>query len=281
MPRFELVVHSEGADPKNYPVNGKGVVIGRSNGADIIIEGNSVSRRHARVSVEADGLSIQYLGSRDGLDLNGTFIKTAPLKVGDRFAIGECVVVVQQAGKGSPTPVPARRKGAPKSTPKAATLADDDAAFQHIARIFGVSTSVDDLMSRIVKAMVEAVNGRRGFFFEPPSDPDGEPKMVAYHARFDDNDRDGPVLSRAVVEQVFEQNAKVKSSLRRKLSANKGGWVKEKGLICVPLMANGQCLGAAYIDTPRGRSQFSEEECDCLVALGRAAGIAIVKAYRT
>ncbi len=64
-------------------------VMGRSPGCHVTIEDPLVSRQHARVRVEADRATVEDLGSRNGLVLNGMPIKGLhELKDGDRIRIG-------------------------------------------------------------------------------------------------------------------------------------------------------------------------------------------------
>jgi len=84
------------------------VVLGRGSGADIVLAGALVSRRHAELSDTAQGLVVRDLGSRNGVFVNGHRI-SAPvvLEVGDRLAIGddtfELAAVTEPALRSRPT----------------------------------------------------------------------------------------------------------------------------------------------------------------------------------
>jgi hypothetical protein len=66
------------------------IIIGRSPGADIVIGGEFVSARHARVAPTGTGAVLEDLGSTNGTLLNGARI-TAPtsVKAGDVIDIGD------------------------------------------------------------------------------------------------------------------------------------------------------------------------------------------------
>jgi len=69
------------------------VVIGRSPGADIVINAGYVSGRHARFSLIGDKLLIEDLGSTNGTQLNGqTIAGIAALSEGDIVAIGDVTI---------------------------------------------------------------------------------------------------------------------------------------------------------------------------------------------
>ena len=54
---------------REYPIDQPSLSIGRASGNELIVEDNSISRRHARLSVESGHLMIEDLNSA-----NGTFI---------------------------------------------------------------------------------------------------------------------------------------------------------------------------------------------------------------
>ena len=63
--------------------------IGRSTGADFIVDAALVSRVHCRLSVLPGGiLEVRDLDSTNGTFVNGTRIDTARLSPGDRVKVG-------------------------------------------------------------------------------------------------------------------------------------------------------------------------------------------------
>jgi len=66
------------------------VVLGRDEGASLVLGDGSVSRRHARVTSLSDGtFRIQDLGSTNGTAINGVPVETAPLRPGDHLEVGQ------------------------------------------------------------------------------------------------------------------------------------------------------------------------------------------------
>jgi DNA-binding winged helix-turn-helix (wHTH) protein len=69
-------------------------VLGRDPSVAFWIDLNSVSRRHARIVVEAGAATIHDMGSRNGTYVNGTRIeKPTPLASGDKIKIGSASLV--------------------------------------------------------------------------------------------------------------------------------------------------------------------------------------------
>jgi pSer/pThr/pTyr-binding forkhead associated (FHA) protein len=79
------------------------LVIGRSASADIVLESTLVSRMHARLIVADDGPSIEDLGSRNGVLVNGSLVQSRTrLAVGDRVSIGNELFEVAYAPDAAP-----------------------------------------------------------------------------------------------------------------------------------------------------------------------------------
>ena len=84
MARFRLRFHLQEIDLQ------RGVtLIGRSEECEVTIEDPLVSRRHARILIEGDAATLEDLGSRNGVKVNGKSMK-APTRLddGDRVRIG-------------------------------------------------------------------------------------------------------------------------------------------------------------------------------------------------
>lgn len=77
---------------KAYYLQQPVLILGRSPSADIIIEEDSVSRRHARVRVSPTATVVNDLGATNGLFVNGHRVSEAELQDGDRLHLGETVL---------------------------------------------------------------------------------------------------------------------------------------------------------------------------------------------
>jgi pSer/pThr/pTyr-binding forkhead associated (FHA) protein len=85
-----------------FPVTpGKEIIVGRSSDLDMVLVEDMVSRKHARINLQPDGIWIEDLGSTNGTFVNGEKIKRARLKEGDRILIGTSILKVI-AGDGAP-----------------------------------------------------------------------------------------------------------------------------------------------------------------------------------
>jgi pSer/pThr/pTyr-binding forkhead associated (FHA) protein len=74
---------------------GRSMTVGRGSQADINIDDGSLSRLHARVTAEPDGLlAIDDLGSTNGILINGREQMSSYLRAGDVVRFGRVEYVV-------------------------------------------------------------------------------------------------------------------------------------------------------------------------------------------
>jgi pSer/pThr/pTyr-binding forkhead associated (FHA) protein len=68
--------------------------MGRSPGAEFIVDVAMVSRLHCRLTAGATELQVDDLESTNGTFVNGNRVTRASLKAGDRLGVGRVVLVV-------------------------------------------------------------------------------------------------------------------------------------------------------------------------------------------
>ena len=90
-----LLVVLVGPDTGRRVIVGDGVIVGRDvDGRGLILD-EGVSRRHLRVSRQADGTHlVEDLGSRNGTYVNGQRVEAAPLQSGDKIAVGSGTILL-------------------------------------------------------------------------------------------------------------------------------------------------------------------------------------------
>jgi hypothetical protein len=83
--------------PREVVLDRPALVIGRSATCEVQLTSALVSRRHARLTLTHLGVTIEDLGSRNGVYVNSVrVIGSARLKLGDRLAIGDEVLVFEE-----------------------------------------------------------------------------------------------------------------------------------------------------------------------------------------
>jgi pSer/pThr/pTyr-binding forkhead associated (FHA) protein len=90
-----LKVATEGEEEKTFRIlPGTVRTVGRSTGADFIVDAALVSRVHCRLTALADGgLEVSDLESTNGTYVNGERVERARLNHGDRVQMGRLELV--------------------------------------------------------------------------------------------------------------------------------------------------------------------------------------------
>jgi diguanylate cyclase (GGDEF)-like protein len=72
-----------------------GMIVGRANAADLVLDSISVSRRHALLRITSSGdVKVEDLGSRNGLFYNGERVTSCVLQEGRPLRIGEAKIIL-------------------------------------------------------------------------------------------------------------------------------------------------------------------------------------------
>jgi pSer/pThr/pTyr-binding forkhead associated (FHA) protein len=95
---WTLKTVTEDAPERTFRILAGGVrTIGRSTGADFIVDAALVSRVHCRLWALPNGqLEVRDLESTNGTFVNGTRVETARLSSGDRLKVGRVELVATQ-----------------------------------------------------------------------------------------------------------------------------------------------------------------------------------------
>jgi len=82
---------------KTFPLRGK-TSLGRHSDNDIFVNVDGISRKHAVITVLADGLEIEDLDSSNGTCVNGEKIKKSALNIGDEVKLDNIRFLIQSPG---------------------------------------------------------------------------------------------------------------------------------------------------------------------------------------
>jgi pSer/pThr/pTyr-binding forkhead associated (FHA) protein len=87
--RASLIAVAGGAEGTEIVIDQRRMMLGRGPGVDLAFDNPSMSRQHAVLEFVADGFRISDLDSTNGVEVNGKKVKSAHLRHGDRFALGD------------------------------------------------------------------------------------------------------------------------------------------------------------------------------------------------
>jgi class 3 adenylate cyclase len=94
---WQLIINGPGYFDTQYDLPEGVTHMGRADENDIVLSGDLVSRKHARIHVKGDTLTVEDLGSRNGSKLNNEQLTgTKTVKAGDLFQVGENSLQIRQ-----------------------------------------------------------------------------------------------------------------------------------------------------------------------------------------
>ena len=92
-----LKTNNDATDPMTFRIlPGNIKTIGRSSGAEFMVDAALVSRLHCRLSAGATELQVDDLDSTNGTFVNGTRVTCSKLKEGDRLGVGRVELVISR-----------------------------------------------------------------------------------------------------------------------------------------------------------------------------------------
>ena len=129
MPRLVL------SNGKEFPIQGRELVLGREADCDIVLEDSGISRRHARIVWEGGRHVLYELQSRNGTFVKGRKVERAELQEGDEILLGKATLrllpealaagpeeILLEAAESGPPASPLRRPASPPRKVVEATL---------------------------------------------------------------------------------------------------------------------------------------------------------------
>lgn len=97
----KLIMFREDGSKRAFALEPGATTIGRKDDCNIRIPLAVVSRRHAEVFVDEEGVSLKDLGAANGTYLNNRRIQEEDLEAGDQIMVGPVVFTVQIDGEPS------------------------------------------------------------------------------------------------------------------------------------------------------------------------------------
>ena len=267
---LRLFIKSPGQEERVYDMADGSVTIGRDRTAEIPVEDRTLSRRHCRVYVGADGWRVTDLGSRNGTFLNGSPILDDRLEAGDSVELGETKITAYfPEGDGSETldeadleSILARAMKQPKA--RAATVAGRHREIRALTHLMELNEKInalrdeDQLLEGILDAAIELTDAGRGFLLLKQED-----HFIVRRARLPDHrdltDPDGSfsvsVAARVIADGISVLSEDMQMDDRFEGNASVAN-LKLRSLVCVPLHTRKGVIGAIYLDNAYERGTF-------------------------
>jgi len=285
---LRLFIKSPGKEERVYDMDAGEVTIGRDAAVEIPVDDRTLSRRHCRVYVGADGWRVTDLGSRNGTFLNGSPILDERLVEGDRVEIGETKITAYlppgETTCGEEADLEAilqRAMQAPKA--RATGVAGRHREIRALSHLMELNEKIhalrdeDQLLEGVLDAAIELTDAGRGFLLLKEDD-----HFTVRRARLPDHrelaDPDGS-FSVSVATQVIREGKSVLSEdmqMDDRFDGNASvANLKLRSLVCVPVHDREGVLGGIYLDNAFEKGTFDGWDVRLLESFSSLASIAI------
>jgi adenylate cyclase len=290
------------------------MLIGRTEGNDLVLNHPSVSRKHAKVEGRDGRWWIVDLKSTNGVKVNGNLITEAAVHAGDKILIGSVQLDIKampsvdfsaESMFDNPSGTVIRRISdfnsefgldigdlqaaaqgnvRPASEPglKAEPSVTREKIFQvliQVARSLLQTEELSDLLNTVMDMIFKYLPVERGLIilFDEQGNP--IPRLTKFIEGADATDIP---ISRTILKMVAEQQVALMTSNALEDARLLGGKsIAIHGIrsaMCVPLWNRQRVIGAVQVDSPIHIGRFTEEDLDLLTALANFAAVAIERA---
>ncbi|HMH56076.1 MAG TPA: adenylate/guanylate cyclase domain-containing protein [Gemmatimonadales bacterium] len=290
---------------------GRSLVVGRGVTSDIAIYDPTISRRHAELTVETDGVQVKDLGSSNGTCINGNRVTAGRLNPNDSVTFGKVLFQLEElksggrrsgggavlpanpvhsdpivrqlmVSGGGPPGITSRNRSSGFGQLRVAAESAEERQAKKLSLLLDISQKLsgefdlDKLLRNVVDMMFEVMNvDRVSILLRNETTGDLVPSM----SRSRLGDTDFQSVPRSIVDKVIQERVAVVSDNTRTDSRFKGHSIVAQSVrsaMCSPLMASGdQILGLLYVDSVTAANSFSDEDLQFLVAFSGLAAIGI------
>ena len=287
MPSYELVLRKDGQNVSRFRVGNKAVIIGRASDADIVLPDRMISRRHARLQVVGEHLTVEDLGSTNGVMVNGKHVRQYTVKEGDEIFLAKYNVLIERTGvqrQLSDTGAFISFDSGERVLDRIvkAPGAERLAALYRASELVGKPAGAEELMNAILEVIFDALPVHRGFIMTRQEE-DEEPDIRVSRFRGDEA-RDLP-LSQTLMDYVFLHRSSVlTTNAKMDDRFDDAKSIFDYGIesaMCVPLAGHNDIIGAIYVDGDSESAEFTQDDLELLTAIGRVVGVAVENAWLT
>jgi adenylate cyclase len=309
------LLYQDGETPQVHTFTTGEVVIGRSPECQVVLKDFGISRQHARIVVDEDGVRIQDLKSKNGTQVNGVPVVEAPLKDGDRILLGkfqlqfsktlegkvvldeakplseEAGTIIRSVGELSRL-LSDTASGGAQSPAAEKKAAPDVQEIEKSNRILKVLTKVaetliavrpvEEVLQQVMEIVFEHVPADRGFLMLNEEGSDKLIPMVIKHRNADSSESAKISISKTIADRVMKDRVSILTSdalVDPRFGA--GDSIRFHGIrsaMCAPLWNKEHVIGIIHVDSPMLTNCFGLNDLDLLTALANYAAVAVERA---
>ena len=307
MPQLRLV--STAGDQTFELPEGRPLVVGRGLASDIAIYDPTISRRHAELTVRADGVEVRDVGSSNGTCINGTRVSGGHVGLEDivtfgkvsfrltvrgspggaiqrpaiaaEVAAGGGKIVRQLVVSGGPPGITSREGPPPGQLKVDAASAEARQALKlqmllEVSQKLSAELDLDRLLRTVVDTTFEIMSvDRVTIVLKHEESGDLVPTISRSRA----GESQAIQIPRSIAEKVMQERLAVVSQNTPEDSRFRGQSIVRQSVrsaMCSPLMASGEeVLGLLYVDNLTATNTFTDEDLQFLVAFSGLAAVGI------
>ena len=311
------LIYQDGETPQTYTFTTGEVVIGRSPECQVILKDFGISRQHAKVFVDEDGVRIMDMKSKNGTQVNGVPVVEAPLKDGDRILLGkfqitfsktlegkvvldeakplseEAGTIIRSVGDLSKLLASDMSSAAAPAALGAKKVSPDIQEIEKSNRILKVLTKVaetliavrpvEEVLQQVMEIVFEHIPVDRGFLMlHDDADASKLVPMVIKHRNPGSADSAKITISKTIADRVVKDRVSILTSdamVDPRFSA--GDSIRFGGIrsaMCAPLWNSDKVIGIIHCDSPMLTNCFTLNDLDLLTALANYAAVAVERA---
>src|SRR5258706_634777 len=310
------LIYQDGDTPQAYTFTEGEVTIGRSPDCQIVLKDFGISRTHARLFADEDGVRIKDLKSKNGTEVTGVPVVEAPLKDGDRTLLGKFQIAFSKTLEGKVVldeakPLSEEAGTIIRSVGELSKLLSDtgqreavglaekksgpDAHCQDVEkanRILKVLTKVaetliavrpvEEVLQQVMDIVFEHIPADRGFRMLSDDGSDKLIPMVVKHRNSNSADEGKISISKTIADRVTKDRVSILTSdamVDPRFGA--GDSIRFHGIrsaMCAPLWNKDQVIGIIHVDSPMLTNCFNLNDLDLLTALANYAAVAVERA---
>ena len=277
------------------------VRLGRAPRNDVLLNDPEVSKFHAEIAVDENGIVLRDLGSSNGTFVNGAPVQEQALQPGDTLEIGTCRFRLEKG-------VADRRRSsvtivAPGPIERTQVLAASQietlrpaneiqdaevlrrryervrTAFEAVGQLIDI-TDIATLCQQILEVAFRLLNAETGAVLLFDNNEDLVPWATRATAPGDDPTI---LISRTIVDQVIRDKSAVLASDAltdsRWSSSESVVLSGVRSLMCVPLLSAENVYGLLHVGNASMVAAFAQSDLELITGIGSGAGVALSNAF--
>jgi adenylate cyclase len=306
------LIYQDGDTPQSYTFDSGEVVIGRSPDCQVVLKDFGISRNHAKIVVDEDGVRIMDLKSKNGTQVNGVPIVEARLKDSDRVLLGkfqltftksldskveldeakplseEAGTIIRSVGELSKLLSEPAQKASPDAPKKAADVQEIEKSNRILKVLTKVAETliavrpVEEVLQQVMDIVFEHIPADRGFLMLYEDGMEKLVPMTVKHRQPSKEEHGKISISKTIVDRVTKDRVSILTSdamVDPRFGA--GDSIRFHGIrsaMCAPLWNKEEVIGIIHVDSPMLANCFGLNDLDLLTALANYAAVAVERA---